>query len=129
MNSRTTHALLLLIAALLALNLSSTLNLLPISRAQATPTILETVRTNQLEIVDGKGQVVAQLHSSEDGGGQLRLRSSSGAVRVKLGSTSDGSGLILMDNESEPAIWQSVGRAGTSVTLIQKGKDKRVLAP
>lgn len=129
MNYRFTNHLLALIAVLLLAHLLNALNFLPTSTTNATTVVAEVVRAKLVELVDAKGQVVAQLHTSEDGGGQLRLRSGGGSVRVKLGSTSDGSGLILMDSESEPAIWHSVSRVGTSVTLAQKGKDRRILAP
>lgn len=129
MNSRTTHVLLAIITIVPVAHFLHAVNLLPIAQAHSGAEISEVARTKLIEIVDGKGQVVAQLHSSEDGGGQLRLRSSSGAVRVKLGSTADGSGLILMDNDSEPAIVHSVGRSGTSLTLAQKGKNRRTLEP
>ena len=129
MNSHITNSLLALVAVLLLAHLVTALDLQPNSTARATTGVADVVRAKLIELVDDRGQVVAQLHKGEDGGGQLRLRSGSGTVRVKLGSTSDGSGLILMDSESEPAIWHSVSRAGTSVTLAQKGKDRRVLAP
>ena len=74
------------------------------------------------------GQVVAQLHTAEDGAGQLRLRSGSGTVRVKLGASADGSALILMDSETEPAVWLAADRSDTKVTLAQNGKSQRVIA-
>lgn len=117
MSHRTTNSLLALVAILLFAHLLVTLNLLPLAIANPTVGVAEVVRAKLIELVDAKGQVVAQLHTSEDGGGQLRLRSGSGTVRVKIGSTSDGSGLLLMDSESEPAIWHSVSRAGTTLTL------------
>jgi hypothetical protein len=65
------------------------------------------LRAQAIELVDKKGQVVAQLHTGEDGGGNLRLRSGDGVVRVKLGGTADGSGFLLFDKEAEPPYrWQ-----------------------
>ena len=79
--------------------------------------------------MDQRGQVRAQLHIGEDGGGNLRLRSGDGTVRVKLAGTADGSGLLLLDKEAEPALWLAANKSGTSVTLAEKGKEKRVIKP
>ena len=129
MNSRITQALLAVIAVLLATHLFRPANILPAAGAQASAPVQEVVRAKLIELANANGQVVAQLYSGDDGGGQLRLRSGTGTVRVKLGATADGSGLILMDADSEPAVWLAANRAGTSVTLAQKGKAKRILAP
>ncbi|HEY7915323.1 MAG TPA: hypothetical protein VIG62_25670 [Blastocatellia bacterium] len=89
----------------------------------------KVVRAESIELVDGRGQVRAQIYLGEDGGGNLRLRSGDGTVRVKLGATSDGSGLLLFDKEAEPGVWLAANKAGTSVTLAEKGKEKRVIKP
>jgi hypothetical protein len=34
-----------------------------------------------------------------------------------------------MDSETEPAVWLAADRSGTKVTLAQRGKSHRVLAP
>jgi hypothetical protein len=129
MSTRVTQALLAIIALLLLAHLLRPVGVLPVPSAHAATGVDEVVRAKLIELVAANGQVVAQLHAGDDGGGQLRLRSATGAVRVKLGATSDGSGLILMDSEADPAVWVTTRRAGTSLTLAQKGKDKRVLAP
>ena len=90
---------------------------------------ISVLRAEAIELVDKKGQVVAQLHIGDDGGGNLRLRSGDGVVRVKLGGTADGSGLLLFDKEAEPAISLAANKSGTSVTLAEKGKQKRVIQP
>jgi len=89
----------------------------------------KVIRAQEIELVDQRGQVRAQLHIGEDGGGNLRLRSGDGTVRVKLAGTADGSGLLLLDKEAEPALWLASGKSGTSVTLAEKGKEKRVIKP
>ncbi len=91
--------------------------------------IPKVIRAQAIELVDERGQVRAQLHLGEDGGGNLRLRSGDGTVRVKLAGTTDGSGLLLFDKEAEPAVWLAATKSGTSVTLAEKGKDKRVIKP
>ncbi|HXG69112.1 MAG TPA: hypothetical protein VNJ04_00695 [Gemmatimonadaceae bacterium] len=91
--------------------------------------IPKVIRAQAVELVDERGQVRAQLHLGEDGGGNLRLRSGDGTVRVKLAGTVDGSGLLLFDKEAEPAVWLTANKSGTSVTLAEKGKEKRVIKP
>jgi hypothetical protein len=87
------------------------------------------LRAQSFEMVNGRGQVIAQLHPGEDGGGNLRLRTGDGTIRVKLGAGADGSSLLLMDSQPEPAVWLASGKSGTSITLAEKGKEKRVLEP
>ena len=129
MNSRLTQCLLAAIAALLAVHLIRPSALVTSAQAQGPVAAQEVVRAKLIELVSPGGQVVAQLHAGEDGGGQLRLRSGNGVVRVKLGATEGGSGLILMDRDAEPAVWLAVTPEGSSVTLAEKGKGKRVLTP
>ena len=89
----------------------------------------KVIRAQEIELVDQRGQVRAQLHIGEDGGGNLRLRSGDGTVRVKMAGTADGSGLLLFDKEAEPALSFASNKSGTSVTLAEKGKEKRVIKP
>jgi hypothetical protein len=96
----------------------------------AEPAVERSVlRAQAFELVDKQGKVVAQMHVGEDGGGNIRLRSGDGMVRVKLGASTDGSGLILFDTEASPAVHLAANRSGTSATLAQKGKEKRVIQP
>lgn len=64
-----------------------------------------------------------------DGEAVFRLRDARGAIRVKLGASEEGSGLLLLDDNTEPAVHLLAKRGGTTVTLAEKGKDKRVLTP
>lgn len=89
----------------------------------------KVIRAQAIELVDERGQVRAQLHLGEDGGGNLRLRSGDGTVRVKLAGTAGGSALLLLDQETEPAVWLTAGQSGTSITLKEKGKEKHVIKP
>jgi hypothetical protein len=123
MKERFTQVLLALIAALLALNLFR-----PSSSAQTEPTN-GVLRAEGFELVNNKGQVVAQLYAGDDGGGNIRLRSGDGVVRVKLGADTGGSGLLLLDKDTEPAVWLIANPDGTSLTLAEKGKEKKILKP
>jgi hypothetical protein len=129
MRERTTQVLLAAVAALLAAHLLRPSPALPAARGQDAGPVSAVLRAHAVELVDKQGKVVAQLHVGEDGGGNLRLRSGDGTVRVKLAGTADGSGLLLFDTEAEPAVWLAANKAGTRVTLAEKGKAKRVIEP
>lgn len=129
MKDRTTHILLAAIAILLLAHLLRPATNSSSAQTSQVERVQDVVRAQAIELVDKKGQVVGQLHVGEDGGGNLRLRSGDGMVRVKLGGTADGSGLLLFDKEAEPAVWLAVNKSGTSATLAEKGKEKRVIRP
>jgi hypothetical protein len=61
--------------------------------------------------------------------GNIRLRSADGTVRVKLGASADGSGLLLLDDNVEPAVVLGSSAAGTSLTLSEAGRKSRVIRP
>ena len=129
MSLRTTNGLLFVAVALLGANLAAHIGLIPPARAAASEVASDVIRARLIELVATDGRVVGQLHTSEDGSGNLRLRGGNGEVRVKLGATKDGSGLILMDKNTEPAVWLEAQSQGTTLTLAQSGKSKRVIAP
>jgi hypothetical protein len=129
MKERTTQVLLAAVAVLLAAHLFRSPPVAVTGQAEEAGQVPAVLRAQEILLVDKQGKVVAQLHVGEDGGGNLRLRSGDGTVRVKLGGTADGSALLLMDNEAEPAVWLATNKSGTSVTLAEKGKEKRVLKP
>jgi hypothetical protein len=129
MKERTTQLLLAMVVILLVAQLFRETS--PGSAVHAAESTVErsVVRAQAFELVDKQGKVVAQMHVGEDGGGNIRLRSGDGMVRVKLGASTDGSGLILFDTEASPAIHLAANKSGTSATLAQKGKEKRVIQP
>jgi hypothetical protein len=129
MKERATQLLLAAAAGLLAALLLRPTPAVPSARAEGAESVPAVLRAQAIELVNPQGRVVAQLHLGEDGGGNLRLRCGDGTVRVKLSASPDGSGLLLCDRDVEPAIWMVTGKSGTSVTLAEKGKEKRVLKP
>ncbi|HYP26472.1 MAG TPA: hypothetical protein VE262_07135 [Blastocatellia bacterium] len=129
MKERVTQVLLAAIAILLLMHLVRPGLISSPAQARQAEKVPAVLRAQAIELVDAKGQVVGQLHVGEDGGGNIRLRSGDGTVRVKLAGTADGSGLLLFDREAEPAVWMAANKLGTSVTLAEKGKEKRVLKP
>lgn len=124
-----TQSLLALNAVLLLAHLLAATPAVPSAVAQTAVPVHEVLRARQIDVVAANGQVVAQLYTADDGAGNLRLRSGSGEVRVKLGATADGAGLILMNQNTEPAAWLSVASAQTSLKLTERGKTTRVIAP
>ena len=129
MKERTTQVLLAIVAVLLTVHLWKSPAALSQVHAQDASPPKAVLRAESFELVNKAGKVVAQLFAGEDGGGNLRLRSSDGLVRVKLGATADGSGLVLFNQEAEPAVWAASNKSGTSVTLAESGKEKKVLKP
>jgi hypothetical protein len=127
MKERTTQYLLAAIAFLLFAHLARAVT--PFFSTQAQEKNPGVLRAQAIELVDKQGQVRAQLHLGEDGGGNLRLRDATGTVRVKLGATTQGSGLILMDQDVEPAVWMAVKNSETTLTLREKGKQATVFRP
>lgn len=129
MNSRVTHGLLATIAVLLAANLLVALDLLPRANAASLSATQDVVRARRIELVAANGQVVAQLHTSDDGAGQLRLRDGRGEVRVKLGATPPGAGLVLLDRNTEPAVRLVAGDEGPMLALSRRGVPTHVVRP
>jgi hypothetical protein len=129
MKERTTQVLLAIVAVLLLAHLVKPAFTSSPAQAQQTEKVPAVLRAQLFELVDEHGQVRAQLHLGEDGGGNLRLRETSGEVRVKLGATAEGGALLLLDNATEPAILAAAGKNGTSLKLAEKGKPQRVIKP
>jgi hypothetical protein len=131
MNDRTTKCLLTVVAALLAVHLffraSPAAPAAPAAESDAQAPAV--IRAQEFLLVDKQGKAVAQLHAGEDGGGNLRLRSGDGTIRVKLGATADGAALLLLDRAADPAIRLATDKSGTTATLAEKGKEKKVIRP
>lgn len=128
MTKRPTGILLAAVAALLAGNLLSGL-VAREAQAEEPEKIPAVLRARAIELVDERGQARASIVVEPGGEAVLRLRDATGAIRVKLGASEDGSGLLLLDDRTEPAVHLLAKRAGTSVTLAEKDKEKRILKP
>jgi hypothetical protein len=89
----------------------------------------ETVRAKAIELVDQQGRVRAQLNVEPNGEAVFRLRDAKGEIRVKLGADGAGSGLILLDGATEPRIHMLAKDNGISMTLTNKGGQRRVITP
>jgi hypothetical protein len=127
MKERTTQALLMLVGLLLAAQL--VWSLLPGVQADETEKVPAVLRARSLELVDERGQVRANLKVEPSGEVVFRLRDAKGTIRAKLAASEDGSGLLLIDDRTEPAVHLLAKSTGTTVTLAEKGKEKRVIKP
>lgn len=98
--------------------------------AQSQAPATDVIRARLIELVNERGEMRAQLHISENGGGELRLRNGAGEIRVKLGTTDDGGvGLVMLDPSTEVGAHLVTGRDGPSLTLSDPRKGKTVVAP
>jgi hypothetical protein len=93
------------------------------------PRVSSVLRARTIELVDGRGQVRAQIKVERPSREVvLRLRDQDGQVRVKLGASRAGSGLLLANEATEPGIQALATDQGTSLSL-QRGQDRSVLVP
>jgi hypothetical protein len=130
MNSRTTQAMLAVVILLLLALLARDVLKGSTVMAQDANQISPVVRARGFELVDERGQVRAQIYLGDDGGGNIRLRDATGVVRIKLGASTQGyTGLLVLDEEVNPAIHIVTDKSGTSLSLAEKGKEKRVIRP
>ena len=93
--------------------------------AERVPSVL---RARAIEIVDGRGQVRAQIKIERNREVVFRLRDRDGNVRVKLGANRTGSGLLLLNEATEPGVQALAGTTGTSLSL-QRGEERNLLVP
>jgi hypothetical protein len=100
-----------------------------LDRPAGADRVASVVRARTIELVDGSGQVCAQIKVERPGREVvLRLRDQDGQVRVKLGAGRDGSGLLLANEATEPGVHALAGAKQTSLTL-QSGEQRNVLVP
>lgn len=129
MKERTMQTLIAVLGALLIANLLRTPLVAANAQSPDAAPIAAVLRARMIELVDEKGQTRAQLKVEPDGEAVFRLRDARGTIRVKLGAAEDGSGLLLLDDNTDPAIHLLAKRGSTTVILAERGKDKRVITP
>jgi hypothetical protein len=99
------------------------------TNAHSQPAVADVLRARLIELVNERGEMRAQLHIAEGGGGELRLRSGGGEIRVKFGAGNDGAILLMMDGTTEPAIRLATEKSGPGLTMNDPKKGARVFAP
>jgi hypothetical protein len=129
MNERTTQVLLAAIGVLLLAQLIHPAMAPRDAQAAEVEEVPAVLRARMIELVDERGQVRANLQVEQSGEAVFRLRDAKGEIRVKLGASEDGSGLLLLDDRTEPGVQLLAKGTGTTVTLAEKDKEKRVLTP
>jgi hypothetical protein len=90
---------------------------------------VDVIRARRIELIDEDGRTRAQLTVEESGEAVLRIRDPEGTIRVKLGASESGSGLVLLDDRTEPGIHMLANSEGSKITLAERGKPERVIAP
>ena len=93
--------------------------------AKRVPSVL---RARTIELVDGRGQVRAQLKVERNREVVFRLRDQDGVIRVKLAAGRTGSGLLLANEATEPGVHALATAEETSLT-VQRGAERARLAP
>jgi hypothetical protein len=58
-----------------------------------------------------------------------RIRDPEGNIRVKLGASQSSSGLVLLNDRTEPDVQVLAGADRATITLVERGKGERVIAP
>jgi hypothetical protein len=97
---------------------------------QSGQQVVPLLRIRQLELVDERGTVRAQLMVAQPGDEVLlRMRSARGLLRVKLGANEGGSGLVLADGSTEPGITLHAKSAGSSMRMMNRNGAERELKP
>ena len=129
MKDRTTQVLLAAVVVLFVAQFHHSMPVPSTARAEEAGVIPAVLRARMFELVDDHGQVRANLKVEPDGEAVFRLRDAMGTIRVKIGASEDGSGLLLLDDRTEPAVHMVGHHTGTTVTLSEKGKEKRIIKP
>jgi hypothetical protein len=111
------------------LNLCIFINVVSRAEQDKGGTDAPIIRARSIELVDSKGQSRALLSVETNGETVFRLRDADGTIRVKLGASKDGSALVLLNDTTEVGIHASAKNSGTSVTLINKKGEKKIINP
>jgi hypothetical protein len=111
------------------LNLTILTLILAQGRILSAPPTSDSLRVRSIELVDGSGQVRAQLNVESSGEVVFRLRDEGGTVRVKLGASDNGSGLLLLNDLTEPGIQLLADRDSTRITLTEQGGAQQEIKP
>jgi hypothetical protein len=117
-----------LVAAFAAICLLVPLAVLLLDRQADAERVPSLVRARAIELVDGRGQVRAQIRLDRDREVVFRLRDQDGTIRVKLGASRAGSGLLLLNEATEPGV-HALARAKETSLSLQRGEQRTVVVP
>jgi hypothetical protein len=117
-----------LAVALAAICVLALLAVLFLDRPAGAKRVPSVLRGRAIELVDGRGQVRAQIKVERNREVVFRLRDQDGAIRLKLGASRTGSGLVLLNEATEPGVQALAGAKETSLSL-QRGEQRQMLVP
>jgi hypothetical protein len=113
------------VAAICLVSLVAVLFLDRPADAGRVPSVL---RARAIELVDGRGEVRAEIKVERSREVVFRLRDQSGRIRVKIGASRTGTGLLLLNESTEPGIQALAGAEQTSLS-VQRGEQRQVIVP
>lgn len=119
----------IILTIFILVNLFIFINLLAQTKQKNEKINASIIRARSIELVDSKGQSRALLSVESNGETVFRLRDSEGTIRVKLGASQDGSALLLLNDSTNPGIHALAKSNGTSVTLINKNGQEKIIKP
>ena len=85
----------------------------------------DKISVREFELVDKNGQQRVSIRVEPEGEVVFRMRDKSGAIRVKLGASESGSGLVLLDQQTNPAIHALAKENAASLTVTDKSGKKK----
>lgn len=85
----------------------------------------DRIQVREFELVDEKGVKRASISTEVSGEVVFRLMDKNGTIRVKLGAAEDGSGLLLLDENTEPAVHALAKNKGSTLTLVDPDGNKK----
>jgi hypothetical protein len=80
------------------------------------------ITVEEFEMVDSRGNRRASIKIEEGGQIVFRMLDQEGTIRVKMSADQEGSGLVLLDNETEPALHLLAKKDRKSITVTIEGK-------
>jgi len=80
------------------------------------------ITVEEFEMVDSQGIRRASIKIEEGGEIVFRMMDQQGTIRVKMGGDKEGSGLVLMDNETEPAVHILAKKDKKAIAITVNGK-------
>jgi hypothetical protein len=116
------------VTAFAAICLLVPLAVLLLDRQADAERVPSLVRARAIELVDGRGQVRAQIRLERNREVVFRLRDQDGTIRVKLGASRAGSGLLLLNEATEPGV-HALARAKETSLSLQRGEQRTVVVP
>jgi hypothetical protein len=85
----------------------------------------EKITVNEFELVDKNGKQRVSIRVEPEGDVVFRMQDKTGTIRVKLAANEAGSGLVLLDQNTNPAIHALAKENGAFLTVTDKTGRKK----